>query len=65
MEQEVESNNRRIVHLSESKEQKDQEINAAHQRISREQLSIGQFKNQNAQLDKDIQYFESLNYKHQ
>lgn len=28
-------------------------------------MSIGQLKNQNAQLDKDIQYFESLNYKHQ
>jgi chromosome segregation ATPase len=41
MEQEVESNNRRIVHLSEAKEQKDLEINAAHQRISREQLTIG------------------------
>eukprot|EP00347_Sterkiella_histriomuscorum_P012792 403367208 len=65
MEQEVEANNRRIQHQTEARDQKDAELNRAHQIISQEQLAIGQFKNQNAQLDKDIQYFEGLNYKHQ
>lgn len=41
MEQEVDANNRRIQHLSESKEHLDQEINKAHQKISQEQLAIG------------------------
>jgi chromosome segregation ATPase len=65
LEQEVESNTRRIQHLSEARDQKDQDIHRAQQKIGQEQLSIGQLKNQNAQLDKDIQYFESVNYKHQ
>jgi chromosome segregation ATPase len=65
MEMEVEQNQRRIAHLNESREQRDSELASTHQRISREQGAGSQLRGQNAQLDKDIQYFEGQNYKHQ
>ena len=65
MEDEIQQNNRRITSLQEAKDFKDQQINETHQKIAKEQLVIGQLRNQNAGLDKDIQHFENVNHKHQ
>lgn len=48
MEDECQQNNRRIAHLTEVRDQKEQHIGDAHQRINKEQLLLGQLRGQNA-----------------
>lgn len=61
----LDSNNRKISHLIEVKDVKEQENVSTQQRIAKEQLSISQLRTSVSQLEKDIQYFEASNQKHQ
>lgn len=65
LEADLESSNRKISHLIEVKEVKEQENVSTQQRIAKEQLSISQLRTSVSQLEKDIQYFEAQNQKHQ
>lgn len=64
LEADLDSSNRKISHLIEVKELKEQENVSTQQRIAKEQLTISQLRTQVAQLEKDIQYFEAQNHKH-
>lgn len=64
LEADLDSNNRKISHLIEVKEVKEQENITTQQRIAKEQLTISQLRTQVAQLEKDISYFEAQNHKH-
>jgi chromosome segregation ATPase len=65
LEADLDSNNRKISHLIEVKDVKEQENVTTQQRIAKEQLTISQLRTQVAQLEKDISYFEAQNHKHQ
>ena len=59
LEADLDSNNRKISHLIEVKDVKEQENVTTQQRIAKEQLTISQLRTQVAQLEKDISYFEA------
>lgn len=64
LEGELEQTQRRIVHLTEAREQKDSDLANVHVKIGQENHQLNQLRANIQKLDAEIQYYEQVNHKH-